>query len=100
MLNPTAPVLDDLLLRNGDRWVALSAREAGIILPLVNNFGRLVTLEEIGAAAWEDGVPKAFRSRLRQLRRRVAEVGLLISTVRGRGFILEFDDDDAEGLHS
>jgi DNA-binding winged helix-turn-helix (wHTH) protein len=92
-LQPSLPTLDDLVLRNGDRWTALSPREAGIIVPLLDNFGKLVTREEMGASGWEDGVPRSLSSRLRHLRKRLAEVGLQISTVRRRGFILEFDID-------
>ena len=91
---PTLPALDDLVVRNGDLWIALSPREAGILAPLLQNFGKLVTTDEIGASGWDDGVPRSLRSRMRHLRTRVAEVGLKISTVRGRGFILEFDHDE------
>jgi DNA-binding response OmpR family regulator len=97
VLHPRMPTLDDLVLRNGERWVALSPIEAAIVGPLVNNFGRLVTHEEIGAAAWKDGVPRSFRSRLHHLRTRAAEVGLRISTVRQRGFVLEFAPEDPGG---
>jgi DNA-binding winged helix-turn-helix (wHTH) protein len=94
-LHPQMPTLDDLVLRNGDRWTALSPREAGILVPLLNNFGKLVTRDEIGASGWADGRPRSLSSRMRQLRKRLAEVGLQISTVRERGFILDFHVEGA-----
>ena len=87
--------LDDLVLRSNDRWVALSPIEAGLMVPLIAKFGELVTYETLGSA-WDDGVARSLRTRIRYLRSRLAEVGLRLTTVRGRGFILEPDTEEAE----
>jgi DNA-binding response OmpR family regulator len=89
---PVDVVVDDLIVRNGSRWVAVSPLEAALVRPLVTNLGRLVTREDLADSGWDDGVARSLRSRVRGLRIRLTEIGLHLMTVRGRGYILERDD--------
>src|SRR5262249_4413529 len=86
---PLSLELDDLVLRHNGRWVALSPIEAGLVAPLLARFGHFVATAELAGGAWDDGVARAMRTRVHCLRRRLAEVGLRLTTVRGRGYVLE-----------
>ncbi len=87
----SAPVLDDLVLRNADAWVALSPTEAAIARPLVDHFGELVLRDHLVASAWTDCVERSLNSVISDLRRRVGSVGLRLLTVRARGYLLEHE---------
>ena len=90
---PAAPVLDDDgLLRHGGRWVSISDAQIPLVDLLVRNVGRLVSSAEIRAtyvAAGGSGSPTSLRSVVHRLGRRVADVGLRLHVVRGRGVILD-----------
>lgn len=92
-VTPAAPVLDDDgLLRHGGRWVSISDPQIPLVDLLVRNVGRLVSSAEIRAtyvAAGGSGSPTSLRSVVHRLGRRVAEVGLCLHVVRGRGVILD-----------
>src|ERR1044071_9019640 len=85
-LEPQDVSLDDLVLRRGDRWVALSPIEARLTGPLIAHLGTLVTHDELAAAGWDDSHARSMRSRISGLRGHLAEVGLRLTTIRGRGF--------------
>jgi DNA-binding response OmpR family regulator len=88
------PVLDeDGLLRRGDAWVALSPIEARLARAFLDHPGQLLGRKTLGMAGWPDGVPNArsVDSRIKTLRRRVAPFGLQIHTIRGRGYLADFD---------
>ena len=95
MTEPAAappPTLDDLgVLRNGDAWVALSPIQEAIMRPLIDRFGQAVSRTEVTAATWPDGGPSshAMDIHLHRLRPRLREVGLVVHTLRSRGFLLE-----------
>ena len=90
---PAPPVLDDDgLLRHGGRWVSISDAQIPLVDLLVRNIGRLVSSAEIRAAyvaAGGSGSPTSLRSVVHRLGRRVADVGLRLHVVRGRGVILD-----------
>ena len=90
---PDAPVLDaDGLLRHAGRWVSISDAQIPIVDLLVRNIGRLVSSAEIKAAytaAGGSGSATSLRSAIHRLGRRVADVGLRLHVVRGRGVILD-----------
>jgi DNA-binding response OmpR family regulator len=87
------PVLDDDgLLRHGGRWVSISDATIPLVDLLVRNLGRLVTSAEIHriyTSAGGSGTATSLRSVIHRLGRRVAEVGLRLHVVRGRGVILD-----------
>ena len=96
------PVVDDQgILHVGYEWTALSAAEASLARRLTADFGHLVARTELlaalnpGAAVSTaanndtDRRPRTLDLQICRLRRRIAAVGLTISAVRGRGYVLE-----------
>lgn len=82
---------DDGLLRYRQGWVALSPTESRLGAALCERFGAVVGREALARRAWPDGLPtrNALDVHMLRLRRRVAELGLEIRTVRGRGYLLQ-----------
>ena len=88
----TRPALDaDGLLRFRDRWVSLSPVERLLAGALVDRFGAVVGREVLSKHAWPEGAPtrNALDVHILRLRRRIAELGLEIRTVRSRGYLLQ-----------
>lgn len=90
-----APLLDDDgVLRVGARWVALPPVEARLVTALLARPEAVVSRDRLLDAGWPTGQPpgstngQILDGRIKLLRRRVAEVGLEIHTVRGVGFVL------------
>ena len=91
---------DDGVLRHDGMWVSLPPLGARMARLLLERAGSVVTRESLGRAAWPDGPPGryALSVNLVRLRRRLAQVGLDIRTVRGRGLVLEAShSDDVRG---
>ena len=85
-------VLDDYgVLRRGDRWVALTPTQEVIVRVLLDRLGDVVGRSQLLAATWPSGGtdPHAIDVHIHKLRRRVRDLGLVIHTLRGRGFMLE-----------
>jgi DNA-binding response OmpR family regulator len=82
---------DDGLLRFRDRWVSLSPVERLLATALVDRFGAVVGRDSLSKQAWPDGAPtrNALDVHILRLRRRIAELGLEIRTVRSRGYLLQ-----------
>lgn len=80
----------DGLLHNGRAWVALPDVEWRLMEPLVEHMGRLVRRDELTRAGWPDRpVPdSALNVRIKKARKRLEPLGLQITTVRGRGYVL------------
>ena len=72
-------------------WVSLPPVEARLTRLLLDRFGAVVSREALAKAGWPDGAPgrNALDVHVLRLRRRLAEVGLAIRTVRSRGYLLE-----------
>ncbi|HZQ26864.1 MAG TPA: helix-turn-helix domain-containing protein [Acidimicrobiales bacterium] len=88
------PHLDpDGVLRMGGRWVALPPVEARLTSALLGRFGAVVSRDNLAGAGWPDGAPgrNALDVHVLRLRRRIAPLGLIIQTVRARGYLLERD---------
>lgn len=86
------PSLDaDGVLRFGGAWAALPPVEARLTGALVERFGAVVSREVLGRSGWPSGPPRrnALDVHVLRLRRRVEPVGLVIRTVRSRGYLLE-----------
>src|SRR5947208_8828398 len=90
---PDPPVhLDEFgLLRSSDTWVSLSPTQEVIMRELIEHLGEVVGRAQLAAAAWPSGGPDhhAIDVHIHKLRSRVEPLGLVIHTVRGRGFMLE-----------
>jgi two-component system OmpR family response regulator len=80
--------------------VELSPREAILLDVLVTNTDKVVTKEQI-AAAWasdgnEVGIGNTAEVHIHRLRRKLANSGLVIRTVRGLGYLLEAESVGAQ----
>lgn len=100
LVTPDRPVIDaDGVVRLGERWAALPPVEARLMTALVDRFGAVVHRDDLAAAGWPDGLPgrNALDVHVLRLRRRIAPVGLVIRTIRARGYLLEVDPSPPEG---
>jgi DNA-binding winged helix-turn-helix (wHTH) protein len=89
--SPTAPLLDnDGVLRFGGGWVSLPPIEARMAATMVDRFGAVVHRDTLAHAGWPQGAPgrNALDVHVLRLRRRLAPLGLSITTVRSRGYLL------------
>ena len=89
---PAPPLLDpDGVLRYGPSWTSLPPVDARLAAALVDRFGAVVNRDALGRAGWPDGPPgrNALDVHVLRLRRRLEPVGLVIRTVRSRGYLLE-----------
>lgn len=86
------PHLDgDGVLRFGQGWVALPPVEARLTRALLDRFGAVTHRDVLARAAWTDEPrPRnVLDVHVLRLRRRVDALGLTISTVRSRGYLME-----------
>jgi DNA-binding winged helix-turn-helix (wHTH) protein len=86
--------IDELgVLRRGGAWISLSPTQEAIVRVLVEHVGEAVARGDLAAAAWPSGgpLPHGIDVHIHKLRPRLAELGLVIHTLRGRGYMLEFD---------
>jgi DNA-binding response OmpR family regulator len=88
------PLLDDGVIRLGAAWVSLPPVEARITNALLERFGAVVSRETLARSGWPEGAPgrNALDVHVLRLRRRLAPLGLVIRTVRSRGYLLEASD--------
>ena len=94
-LGAIAPLLDDDgVIRLGAAWVSLPPVEARITNALLERFGAVVSRDTLARSGWPDGAPgrNALDVHVLRLRRRLAPLGLVIRTVRSRGYLLEVSD--------
>ena len=90
-----APALDDDgVIRLGTAWVSLPPVEARITNALLERYGAVVSRDVLARSGWPDGAPgrNALDVHVLRLRRRLAPLGLVIRTVRSRGYLLEASD--------
>jgi DNA-binding response OmpR family regulator len=91
---PVRPELDpDGVLRSGPDWVSLPPVEARLMAALLDRFGAVVSRDQLARAGWPKGAPgrNALDVHMLRVRRRIAPLGLVIKTVRSRGYLLEFE---------
>jgi biotin operon repressor len=87
--NPSPEVKGDGRLAFRDRWVAVSQTEEAIVGRLAARFGEVV---DGGRLARELGLTdNAVRVQVMRLRKRIRPLGLVVRTVRGRGYVLEHE---------
>lgn len=87
-----APELDEHgLLHFGGRWVPLPPVEMRLIAAMLDRYRTVVSREALSRAGWPETVPgrNVLDVHIVRLRRRVADLGLVIRTVRSRGYLLE-----------
>jgi len=92
------PELDpDGVLRHAGGWVSLPPVEARLMAELIDRFGSVVRRDLLAEAGWPEGAPgrNALDVHVLRLRRRIGPVGLVIKTVRSRGYLLEAERLDA-----
>jgi hypothetical protein len=84
------------VLRFGGRWVSLPPLETRMMELLLSRFGAVVSREALARAGWPDGMTgrNALDVHVLRLRRRLEPLGLVIRTVRSRGYLLETDETD------
>lgn len=80
----------DGCLHRGVAWVALSTNEAAIMAALLSSDGAVVSREELAEAAWPGNHPNrnVLDVYIGRLRRRIEPLGLVVRTVRSRGYAL------------
>jgi two-component system, OmpR family, response regulator len=91
----TVPELDEEgFLHFGSRSVYLPPVEARLARALVERFGRVVSATTLVRAAWPEGTSSrgTLDVRISRLRRRLADLDLMIRTIRQRGWMLEAAD--------
>lgn len=93
---------DDGVLRVSGRWVALPPVEARLTTALLDRFGAVVSRDALARSGWPEGAPgrNALDVHVLRLRRRLDPLGLVIRTVRSRGYVLEMGDDSAPPIAS
>ncbi len=90
--------LADRELRHQGQRVMLSPRELALTELLLQKSGRVVTKESIVArlSSWEaDFSENSVEVYVHRLRKRFAELGVVIKTVRGFGYVMEAAEGDA-----
>lgn len=100
--SPAVPTLDaDGVLRFGGAWVSLPPVEARLTQVFVDRFGAVVGRETLARAGWPEGTAgrNALDVHVLRLRRRLTSVGLVIRTVRSRGYLLEAPTADQNTAH-
>jgi DNA-binding response OmpR family regulator len=94
-LQPAKPVIDDSgLLRSRGRFASLSPLEERLARPLLEHFEAVVPIDKLLNAGWPDGSsnPDTLKVHISILRRKLLTLGLEITAVRGRGYILKHAD--------
>jgi DNA-binding response OmpR family regulator len=87
--SPHPQVKGDGRLAFRGRWVAVSQTEEGIARLLAEHFGDVVDGEALaGGLGLSDN---AVRVQMMRLRKRIRPLGLVVRTVRGRGYVLEHE---------
>jgi DNA-binding response OmpR family regulator len=83
---------DSGVVRVAGRWVVVPETQMPVAAVLVRSFGTLVSRDDI-VRAYVRGSgssdPAAVKSMTLRLGRRLAEIGLVLRTVRGQGLVLE-----------
>jgi two-component system OmpR family response regulator len=89
-LRRTEPRLaDDGQLHRCGRSVSLSGTEERIVRLLLGRRGEMVPRAEIAMAGWGRAVtPQILNAAMSRLRKRLAGIGLVVRSARGRGYLL------------
>ena len=91
----TRPLIDSSgVLRFGDGFVTLPPVEARLMAAMIDRFGVVVSRDQLARSGWPQGAPgrNALDVHVLRLRRRARPLGLVIKTVRSRGYLLESEE--------
>ena len=86
------PSIDDFgVVRHRGSWLAVSPTQEAIMRYLIERFGEPASRTQVAAAIWPEGGPDphAIDVHIHRLRPRLKKLGLVIHTLRGRGYLLE-----------
>jgi DNA-binding response OmpR family regulator len=86
------PEIDALgVLRHAGSWISLTPTQENVMRALIGRMGQAVARADLAAATWPDSAPDhhAIDVHIHRLRPRLEKTGLVIHTLRGRGFMLE-----------
>ncbi len=92
------PEIDSLgVLRHHGAWISLSPTHEAIMRALVAQMGQAIARADLAALTWPGGGPDhhAIDVHIHRLRPRLEKIGLVIHTLRGRGFMLESVGDES-----
>ena len=83
------------VLRHRGSWIALSPMQEDLMRVLVGCFGKPVSRTQLIASVWPGGGISlhAIDIHVHKLRPRLQSIGLVLHTLRGRGFMLESATD-------
>jgi two-component system OmpR family response regulator len=91
------PVVDaEGLVWFGNAWISLPHSQRGIARRLVESYGAIVPLADIAVAARAAGAsdhPEALKAAVARVRGRMSALGLVVHTVRARGYLLDASGD-------
>lgn len=99
-LNGATPTIDgDGLVRYSDHWTTLPPVEARLMRTLIEGFRSVVSRRELARSGWPGGDPgrNALDVHVLRLRRRIEPLGLVIRTVRSRGYLLDAERSEVVG---
>jgi uroporphyrinogen-III synthase len=88
------PTIDEHgLLRSGDRWIPLTPTEERVLRALLDRAGRLCSRALLTDAGWPRGTAndRILDTYVRRLRAKIPGFGIVIRTVRKRGFVLDLE---------
>jgi biotin operon repressor len=94
------PTVEDDRVLWGDRWVAVPRSQLPVVELLLDRMGAVVSTDELGAsygAGRATTSPAAIKAMIRRLRRSLGEIGLVVTNVRDRGYLLACVDSAASG---
>lgn len=86
------PALDEWgVLRFCGRQATLPPLEARLARPLIQRYRSVISREELSRAGWPDGAPgrNALDVHILRVRRRIEPVGLVVRTLRSRGYLVD-----------
>lgn len=87
-------VIGDGRIVHREAWVPLSQAEEALAKVLVDRFGSVVPAAELAASCGDrDMSANAVRVHLTRLRKRIRSIGLVVRSVRGRGYVMEAAGD-------
>lgn len=90
------PTLDDGLLFHDGAWAAIPPAQVAMVELLVARIGSVVRKDELMAAAEAGGGSsheEAVKAAMGRLVKRLAPLGLTLRAIRGRGYLLEVQND-------
>lgn len=86
------PTIDEWgVLRFSGRQATLPPLEARLARPLVQHYRSVISRDELSRVGWPEGAPgrNALDVHILRVRRRIEPVGLVVRTLRSRGYLVD-----------